>query len=203
MVWCDTFRTISLGCYLPGYYQLPSLLYLLPLLLPSKIQKSRLGPWQYINGGEGELGPGFMHLNKPLCEKKASPCWCFSLFMTLGIYRVKRQPADQKFTCLATEASTKPHWLFWHRKSSFYLVKIAGDVSIGILSNTHINHMRRAVKKLWYRRKVQWEFTQLKGADQNQAWKLQDRIRKVKSRLKVDKTILGSSKTQAHFPGNL
>lgn len=153
--------------------------------------------------GWAKLGPGFMHLNKPLCEKEASPCWCFSLFLTLGIYRVKRQPADQKFTCLATEASTKPHWLFWHRKSSFYLVKIAGDVSIGVLSNTHINHMRRAVKKLWYGRKVQWEFTQLKGADQNQAWKLQHRIRKVKSRLKVDKTILGSSKTQARFPGNL
>lgn len=32
--------------------------------------------------------------------------------LILGIYGVNRQPADQKFTCLATEASTKPHWLF-------------------------------------------------------------------------------------------
>lgn len=28
--------------------------------------------------------------------------------LTLGIYRVNRQSVDQKFTCLATEASTEP-----------------------------------------------------------------------------------------------
>lgn len=77
------------------------------------------------------LGPVFRHLNNVLYQKVIK-LFCFVLF-DISIYRVNGQPADQKFPCLATEASTKPQGLFWHRKNSFYLVKIPGDdVSVAI-----------------------------------------------------------------------
>lgn len=82
-------------------------------LLPLETRNSRLGPRTQLSTGEAERGPAFTSWNTALCQKEAKVGFLLDvLCLTLGTYGVNRQPADQKFTCLATEASTKPHWVF-------------------------------------------------------------------------------------------